>query len=64
MGKSSVVSESVVAPLKRRRWTVQEKRRIVEETLAPGASIARIARDNDVNADQGTKGTKGTKGTA
>ena len=37
----------------KRRWrSVQERRRIVEETLAPGASVARIARAHGVNANQ------------
>ena len=30
----------------------EEKRRIVEATLVPGASIARVARENGVNANQ------------
>ena len=37
---------------KRRRRSVQERRQIVEETLAPGASVARVARAHDVNANQ------------
>ena len=32
--------------------TAEEKRRIVEATLVPGASIARVAREHGVNADQ------------
>jgi len=36
----------------RRSWTVAEKRRIVELTLAPGASVARVARAHGVNANQ------------
>ena len=32
--------------------TAEEKRRIVELTLLPGASIARVARENGVNANQ------------
>jgi transposase len=35
----------------RRRRTMEEKRRIVEETLAPGASLALIARRHEVNAN-------------
>jgi len=31
---------------------VEEKRRIVEETLAEGASVARVARAHGVNANQ------------
>jgi transposase len=37
---------------KRRFRTVEEKRRIVEETLQPGASVARVARTHGVNANQ------------
>ncbi len=37
---------------KRQRWPLAEKRRIVEATLAPGASVALIARANGVNANQ------------
>ena len=37
---------------KRRFRTVEEKRRIVEETLEPGASVARAARAHGVNANQ------------
>jgi transposase len=32
--------------------TVEEKRRIVEETLQPGASVALVARVHGVNANQ------------
>ena len=46
-----------VAPLpeveaKRRRRSVQERRQIVEESLVPGASVARVARAHGVNANQ------------
>jgi transposase len=37
---------------KRRFRTVEEKRRIVEEALQPGASVARVARAHGVNANQ------------
>ena len=37
---------------KRLRRTAEEKRRIVEATLMPGASIARVAREHGVNANQ------------
>jgi len=36
----------------RKRWSVEEKRRIVELTLVPGASVARIAQAEGVNANQ------------
>jgi transposase len=32
--------------------TVEEKRRIVEATFAPGTSISRVAREHGVNANQ------------
>lgn len=37
---------------KHRRRTIQERRAIVEETLLPGASVSRVARRHDVNANQ------------
>jgi transposase len=36
----------------RQRRTDEEKRRIVEETLAAGASVSVVARRHDVNANQ------------
>ena len=36
----------------RQRRSIAEKRRIVEETLEPGASVARVARVHGVNANQ------------
>ena len=36
----------------RRRWAVAEKRRIVEQTLVEGGSVARVARAHGVNANQ------------
>ena len=36
----------------RRRRAVAEKRRIVEETLESGASVAEVARAHGVNANQ------------
>jgi transposase len=43
--------ESAVV-LKRQRRSIAEKRRIVEETLVEGASVARVARAHGVNANQ------------
>jgi transposase-like protein len=43
--------EASVAPLRQRR-SIAEKRRVVEETLAPGASVARVARVHGINANQ------------
>jgi len=44
-------SESTSA-VQRQRRSIAEKRRIVEETLVEGASVARIARAHGVNANQ------------
>jgi len=41
-----------VAGAKKRRRTVNERREIAEETLLPGASVSRVARRHDVNANQ------------
>lgn len=46
-------SEQVrVRECKRRFRTVEEKKRIVEEALQPGASVARVARAHGMNANQ------------
>jgi transposase len=37
---------------RKRRRTIKERRDIVEETQVPGASVARVARRHDVNANQ------------
>ncbi len=37
---------------KRRSWSVEEKRGIVDESLEIGASIAAVARRHDLNANQ------------
>ena len=34
------------------KHSLERKRRIVEQTLGPGASVARIAREHGVNANQ------------
>ena len=58
MADDLVVSDSIEVGAggggrtKRVHRTAEEKRRIVEATLVPGASIARVARDNGVNANQ------------
>ncbi len=44
-------SESLGAATRQRR-SIAEKRRIVEETLAEGASVARVARAHGINANQ------------
>jgi transposase len=37
---------------RRRRWTVEEKRQIVQETYLPGTSISQVARKYDINPSQ------------
>ncbi len=46
------VSQVGMAKAKKRRRTIKERRDIVEETLVLGASVARVARRHDVNANQ------------
>ena len=44
---------AVKAPRKKlRRRSIEERREIVEETLIAGASVSRVARRHDVNANQ------------
>ena len=41
------------APKRRRRsWSLDEKRRIFDESLEDGASLAEVARRHDLNANQ------------
>ena len=49
----SVGNDGDFAPVvrKRRSWTRDEKRRIVEESLVEGASIAEVARRHELNAN-------------
>jgi transposase len=42
----------VQAQPKRRRYSIAEKRRIVEESFEPKTSVARVARAHGVNANQ------------
>jgi len=48
--------QAIVSPkegaAQRQRRSIAEKRRIVEETLVPGASVAKVARSHGVNANQ------------
>lgn len=37
---------------RRRSWSLDEKRRIVDESLEDGASIAEVARRHDLNTNQ------------
>ncbi len=48
----AVSSRKALSPIKRQYRSPELKRQIVEETLAPGASVARVARSHGVNANQ------------
>jgi len=50
MGEGGEVAEG--ASGRRRYWTAEEKRRIVEETLSSTLSVASLARQHGVNANQ------------
>src|SRR6266436_1308289 len=52
MDTSERISVETPNRITRRRRSVEEKRRIVEETLEAGASAARVARRHAVNANQ------------
>src|SRR5712671_7812081 len=52
MDTSERISVETPKQISRQRRSVEEKRRIVEETLAAGASVARVARRHAVNANQ------------
>jgi transposase len=44
--------ESKPSKPKRRSFTAEQKKAIAEEALAPGASVSRVARAHDLNANQ------------
>ena len=52
MDTSERTTDETPKQITRRRRSVEEKRRIVEETLEAGASVARVARRHAVNANQ------------
>jgi transposase len=52
MDTSERISVETPKQITRRRRSVEEKRRIVEETLEAGVSVARVARRHAVNANQ------------
>ena len=53
IGDTLTHSHQVEEPGRKHRWrTKAERRAIVEETLVPGASVSRVARRHDVNANQ------------
>ncbi len=52
MDTSGQMAVEVASQVKRQKRSVEEKRRIVEETLEAGVSVARVARRHAVNANQ------------
>ena len=46
------IGQNRVIPPKRQHRNIEIKRKLVEETLVPGASVARVARTNGVNTNQ------------
>jgi len=52
MDTSTQVVTVKASASQRQRRSIAEKRRIVEETLVAGASVARVARAHGVNANQ------------
>jgi transposase len=44
--------EVITGPERRRRWTEEQKRAIVAETLEPGAVVAEVARRAEVGTGQ------------
>jgi transposase len=52
MDTSEQTTVEAIQQVTRQRRSVEEKRRIVEETWEAGASVARVARRHAVNANQ------------
>jgi transposase len=44
--------EVLAGPERRRRWSAEQKRSIIAEAFAPGASVCAVARRRDVVAGQ------------
>jgi transposase len=44
--------EVLTGPERRRRWSAEQKRSIVEQAFAPGACLAEVARQADVRRGQ------------
>lgn len=52
--RMGTVSQTVELPAKRqnRRHPLEWKRSVLEQTVEPGAAVARITRENNINANQ------------
>mgnify|MGYP000305901376 FL=1 len=44
-----VIATVLFGPERRRRWSEDERRRLLATAFAPGAVVTRVARDNDVS---------------
>ena len=44
--------EIITGPERRRRWSEEEKLRLVEEACRPGCSVSQVARQRGINASQ------------
>jgi len=44
--------EVLSGPERRRRWSLEQKRSIIAEAFAPGASVCEVARQRDVRPGQ------------
>jgi transposase len=44
--------EDISGPERRRRWSEEQKRAIVAEAFAPGASVSAVARRTDIGTGQ------------
>lgn len=51
-GSTAIAAAEPAKHEKRARRSAAERRRIVEETLVPGASVALVARSHGINANQ------------
>jgi transposase len=52
MGKALIGGGACAQEAKRKHWPIELKRRIVEASLAAGASVSQVSRAYDVNANQ------------
>src|SRR3954447_11923023 len=48
----TVYGEGLTGVERRRRFSAEEKRRLVAETMRPGASVAAVAREHGVHPNQ------------
>lgn len=49
---STVTPVEIIQPVARKRWTTQQKMSMVEESMQPGNSVSRVARQHQVSPAQ------------